>query len=388
MVKSREALDEVRHHSGVNRAHLLLPLLALSVFLLQPGALLAGDLEVVLRNPPAGGSVAFVLFNTPNTFGDFRDPFRAEVVTAENSASHRFTDLPPGEYALLVFHDRNSNRQLDKNFIGIPIEPIGFSKEYDPRGPPQFERARFVLGDEDSARMEVTLARILGKHGTWGLGLGVIYQSSPYRGSNEQVLKPIPAFTYVGNRLQIGGPSLRYALLGQDKYRLAAAARYRVGAYDESDSPYLAGMGDRENTVMAGLNLVSELPGGFNLILGYEHDVLGNIGGGMGEAALRKTFQWGPVSVSPAVRLNWLSADVANYDFGVSAEQAAADRPEYQPGSSINPEIGVTVYAELGGHWILQGNLGVDFLDSGIKHSPIVDQHQRYHGYLSVFYLF
>jgi outer membrane protein len=45
----------------------------------------------------------------------------------------------------------------------------------------------------------------------------------------------------VGDRLQIAGTSMRFALLGQDKYRLAATARYRLGAYDESDSPYLAG---------------------------------------------------------------------------------------------------------------------------------------------------
>lgn len=348
----------------------------------------AADLEVAVRNPPAAGSVVFVLFDSANAFGDFRDPLRAVSVAVTDAVSYRFTDLPAGEYALLVFHDKNSNRQLDKNFIGIPIESIGFSNEYDPRGPPQFDRARFVLGVGDSARMEVSLEHILGKHGTWGIGAGIIYQSSPYRGSNEQVLQPIPAFTYVGNRLQIGGPSLRYALLGQDKHRLAAAARYRVGAYDESDSPYLSGMGDRENTLMAGLNFVSELPGGVNLILGYEHDVLGTIGGGVAEAALRKTFQWGPVSVSPALRLNWLSAGVANYDFGVSAAQAAADRSAYQPGSSVNPEMGVSVYAELGGHWILQASLGVDFLDSRIQDSPIVDQGQRYHGYLSVFYLF
>jgi outer membrane protein len=92
------------------------------------------------------------------------------------------------------------------------------------------------------------------------------------------------------------------------------------------------------------------------------------------EVGLRKTFQWGPVSISPALRLNWLSAAVANYDFGVSAEQATIDRPAYEPGGSINPEIGVSVYAELGGHWILIASLGVDFLDNGIQDSPIVDQ--------------
>ena len=32
----------------------------------------------------------------------------------------------PGEYALMVHHDENSNGGLDKNFIGIPREPGRF----------------------------------------------------------------------------------------------------------------------------------------------------------------------------------------------------------------------------------------------------------------------
>lgn len=369
----------------MKKAHELLALLvAACCATLAPAA----ELEVVVRNPPASGSVVFVLFNTPNTFGDFRDPLRAEVDPATESASHRFTELPAGEYALLVFHDRDSNRQLDKNFIGIPIESIGFSNEYEPRGPPQFERARFVLADGEQEHIEVSLRPILGKHGTWGIGPGLIYQSSPYRDSTKEVFQPIPALIFVGNRLQLAGPSLRYALLGQDRYRLAATAHYRVGAYDESDSPYLGGMGDRDATLMAGLSMVTELPGGFNLHLGYEQDVLDRVGGGTADLGLRKTFQWGPVSFSPMLRVNWLSTAVANYDFGVDAAAAAPDRPVYALGSTLSPEAGVSVYSELGRHWSLTINLGVEFLDSEIRDSPIVDQGERYHCYLSVFYLF
>jgi uncharacterized protein (DUF2141 family) len=36
-------------------------------------------------------------------------------------------DLPPGRYAIAILHDENSNRKLDRNFIGIPKEGFGFS---------------------------------------------------------------------------------------------------------------------------------------------------------------------------------------------------------------------------------------------------------------------
>jgi uncharacterized protein (DUF2141 family) len=58
-------------------------------------------------------------------------------------------DLPPGEYALSIFHDTNDNGKLDTNFIGIPKEPVALSNNARPRfGPPKYKDAVFVVGDE------------------------------------------------------------------------------------------------------------------------------------------------------------------------------------------------------------------------------------------------
>jgi len=38
-----------------------------------------------------------------------------------------FPQLRYGTYAIALFHDINSNGELDTNFIGIPTEPYGFS---------------------------------------------------------------------------------------------------------------------------------------------------------------------------------------------------------------------------------------------------------------------
>lgn len=37
--------------------------------------------------------------------------------------------LPYGTYAIAVFHDLNGNGQLDKNSLGVPTEPYGFSND-------------------------------------------------------------------------------------------------------------------------------------------------------------------------------------------------------------------------------------------------------------------
>lgn len=51
-------------------------------------------------------------------------------------------DVPPGTWAVLAYHDENGNRELDRNFIGIPKEDYGFSRDAAGRfGPPAFEDA-------------------------------------------------------------------------------------------------------------------------------------------------------------------------------------------------------------------------------------------------------
>jgi uncharacterized protein (DUF2141 family) len=52
--------------------------------------------------------------------------------------------LPPGRYAVQVIYDRNANNKLDANLLGIPQEPVGFSRDAQGRmGPPKFEQAAF-----------------------------------------------------------------------------------------------------------------------------------------------------------------------------------------------------------------------------------------------------
>jgi uncharacterized protein (DUF2141 family) len=57
-----------------------------------------------------------------------------------------FENVAPGTYAISVFHDENSNGEVDTNFVGMPKEPLGFSN--NPKmglGPPSFDEAKFVL---------------------------------------------------------------------------------------------------------------------------------------------------------------------------------------------------------------------------------------------------
>jgi uncharacterized protein (DUF2141 family) len=67
-----------------------------------------------------------------------------------------FKDLPPGEYAAVAFQDVNGNGILDKNFLGIPKEPFGFSNgARGSAGPPKFSAAAVTLNPDGTTRIEL-----------------------------------------------------------------------------------------------------------------------------------------------------------------------------------------------------------------------------------------
>jgi uncharacterized protein (DUF2141 family) len=58
------------------------------------------------------------------------------VVTLQN--------VPVGTYAIEVYQDLNSNGKIDSNFLGLPKEPYGFSRDARPwLSRPAFSRVKF-----------------------------------------------------------------------------------------------------------------------------------------------------------------------------------------------------------------------------------------------------
>ncbi len=113
----------------------------------------AGELRVrVLGLASEAGTVQVALYNSAESYkvskalaGQFAPARKAGV-------SAVFSDLPPGNYALAVFHDLNGNDELDSNLMGIPNEPYGFSRNARGRfGPPTFEDMSVVVGEASSS---------------------------------------------------------------------------------------------------------------------------------------------------------------------------------------------------------------------------------------------
>ncbi len=127
-----------------------------------PVASNAAELNVRLGNAPTEGTLVFQVYDAADAFGDLRDPAREIAMPARGDGDYVLSDIGAGQIAVLVFHDENANGILDKNFIGIPREPLAISNNYQPKGPPSFARASFKAGSGESSSIELEMYGVLG----------------------------------------------------------------------------------------------------------------------------------------------------------------------------------------------------------------------------------
>lgn len=77
------------------------------------------------------------------------------------AAMFTFHNIPKGKYALFVFHDVNQNNRLDKNWLGIPKEGYGASRNKLPfAAAPAFEPNSFIISNKDSLFLPVRLRNL------------------------------------------------------------------------------------------------------------------------------------------------------------------------------------------------------------------------------------
>jgi uncharacterized protein (DUF2141 family) len=76
----------------------------------------------------------------------------AALRAVAGSQSVIFTQLDPGRYAVIVFHDENDNGRLDENSWGVPTEGYGFSNDAEGfLGSPSFDAAGVTLDRADKS---------------------------------------------------------------------------------------------------------------------------------------------------------------------------------------------------------------------------------------------
>lgn len=125
---------------------------ATSLWLLASSAH-AGELDVRADHvAPGAGSIHVVLYRGAAGFRHEDRAFRVLTAPATSaSASVRFEALPPGDYAVMVYHDANANGRLDTRLGMFPTEGWGLSNNPRVMGPPSFKASKVTIDDRDKA---------------------------------------------------------------------------------------------------------------------------------------------------------------------------------------------------------------------------------------------
>lgn len=115
---------------------------------------LSTTINVKLKNVGSDrGTVRVVLVNKEQFLlrRKLKKPFKVAIAPAKKGAmTFKYEDIPPGDYALQATHDENDNGVFDVNFLGLPKEKWGISR--DPKfrlQPPKWEDAKFTVSTDD-----------------------------------------------------------------------------------------------------------------------------------------------------------------------------------------------------------------------------------------------
>lgn len=128
-----------------------------AVLTLACGLASAADLTIEVQGArSAQGSVAGALYAGAQGWLKPQQAVQGQFVPASNKTVLLFRGLPPGRYAVSVYHDENGNGKLDTNPIGIPLEHTGFTRDAQGRmGPPAFDDAALDVQADTTVTLQL-----------------------------------------------------------------------------------------------------------------------------------------------------------------------------------------------------------------------------------------
>lgn len=124
--------------------------LAAPAFAQGAGATLTIRVENVL---PAGGVLRLGLYDAARYPDDNSKPVASADVTATSPETVITLHAPPGTYAIQTFEDVNGNDKMDTSWVGLPLEPFGFSRDATPfLSKPSFDDVKFALAPGENSQ--------------------------------------------------------------------------------------------------------------------------------------------------------------------------------------------------------------------------------------------
>ncbi len=96
------------------------------------------------------GSIEVKLLSNQQQYDEQSPPYRECSQPADTQGAQCiFSDLPYGDYAIFAYHDKNSDRDLNVNYFGIPTERLGISNvNLETNEDPTFDDSKFSFNSQ------------------------------------------------------------------------------------------------------------------------------------------------------------------------------------------------------------------------------------------------
>ena len=104
-------------------------------------------ITITLENVLNDEGSLIVALHTSETFMKGAGVQNQTVKANKGEIVLQLEDVSPGQYAILVLHDKNENNRMDFETNGMPKEAWATSSKTVSFGPPSFEESKFEVAD-------------------------------------------------------------------------------------------------------------------------------------------------------------------------------------------------------------------------------------------------
>jgi uncharacterized protein (DUF2141 family) len=111
-------------------------------------------------NKKKGGLLRTALYSEANFPKDGKESYGKEVRITKDEMQVVYENLPQGNYAVACYQDADENKKLNKNFVGYPSEPFGFSNDAKIKlGPPSFDDAKIEIKNKGNTTITINMKK-------------------------------------------------------------------------------------------------------------------------------------------------------------------------------------------------------------------------------------
>lgn len=109
----------------------------------------AADVTLQINNIESSeGNLRIAIYDQQSRFDEGMPYKSISQPAVKGKVEIALTDLPEGQYGVMLFHDINGNEKLDRNLIGMPKEPWSASLQgRSIMGPPGWFDINFKIPD-------------------------------------------------------------------------------------------------------------------------------------------------------------------------------------------------------------------------------------------------